>query len=62
MTLLEIAQQVRRYANGVTGADAYDRYVTHLRRTHPDAPIPSKKEFWREFYDEQERNPRTRCC
>ncbi|GAB77355.1 Protein of unknown function [Austwickia chelonae] len=52
----------RWWCNGVTGADAYDRYVDHLRRHHPDAQIPTKRQFWRDKYDEMERNPKTRCC
>ena len=51
-----------RWWNGVTGADAYERYVAHLRRTHPEAAIPTEKDFWRARYAEMERNPRSRCC
>lgn len=53
---------VRWYVRGVTGADRYDRYVEHLRRTHPDAEIPSVKQFWRDTYAELDANPSTRCC
>lgn len=53
---------LRWYWRGVTGADAYERYVDHLHRTHPDAPVPSEKDFWREKYAEMDRNPQTRCC
>ncbi|WP_052466870.1 YbdD/YjiX family protein [Mobilicoccus massiliensis] len=53
---------LRWYVRGVTGADAYERYVEHLRRTHPDATIPTEKQFWRDKYDDMERNPKTRCC
>ena len=56
------ASVVRWYWRGITGADAYERYVDHLRRTHPDSPIPSEKQFWRDKYAEMERNPTTRCC
>lgn len=53
---------VRWYWNGMTGADAYERYVAHLRREHPDAEVPSVRDFWREKYEQQERNPTSRCC
>jgi len=56
------ARTVRWFVRGVTRADRYDRYVAHLQRTHPDAPIPTEREFWREHYEEMERNPATRCC
>ena len=55
-------RELRRFWRGVVGADAYERYVAHLRRMHPDAPIPSEKDFWREKYAEMERNPKSRCC
>lgn len=56
------ARALRWYWRGMTGADAYERYVEHLRRTHPDAPVPSVAQFWADKYAEQERNPTTRCC
>ena len=53
---------LRWWWRGVTGADAYERYAAHLRATHPEAPVPSEREFWREKYADQERSPTTRCC
>lgn len=53
---------LRWFFGGVTGADAYERYVGHLRRTHPEQPVPSRRDFWRERYEEQERRPGVRCC
>lgn len=53
---------IRWYWSGVTGADAYERYVAHLRRARPACAVPTKKEFWREKYADQERNPTQRCC
>ena len=58
----EGARTVRWFVRGVTRADRYDRYVDHLRRTHPELPVPSEREFWAEHYAEMERNPTTRCC
>lgn len=58
----QLAGRALWYLRGVTGADAYERYVGHLRRVHPDAAIPTRADFWRERYAEQERNPGTRCC
>ena len=56
------AGALRWYWRGMTGADAYERYVEHLQRTHPDAPVPTVAQFWRDKYDDMERNPTTRCC
>ena len=53
---------LRWYWRGVTGADAYERYVAYLQRTCPDALVPSQKQFWRDKYEDMERNPKARCC
>ncbi len=53
---------LRWYWRGITGADSYERYVDYLRRNHPDAPVPTVEQFWRDKYDDMERNPKTRCC
>lgn len=62
MTVAEVARGVRWWWRGVVGEDAYDRFVDHQQRRHPSAPIPTKRDFWREKYADQERNPRSRCC
>lgn len=61
-TLGKTLSTARWYWRGVTGADAYERYVDHLRRTHPGAPIPTERDFWRQKYADQERHPTSRCC
>ncbi|MTB71229.1 putative selenoprotein [Arsenicicoccus sp. MKL-02] len=61
-TLGKTLSAARWYWRGVTGADAYERYVDHLRRTHPGAPIPTERDFWRQKYADQERHPTSRCC
>lgn len=65
----DVIEQVRRgvrglrwYWRGVTGADAYERYVAHLRRHHPGCEVPTERQFWKDKYAEQESNPKTRCC
>ncbi|GAA1850260.1 YbdD/YjiX family protein [Myceligenerans crystallogenes] len=50
------------YVQGVTGEGDYERYVAHLRRVHPDRPVPSAREFWRHRYAEQGARPNARCC
>ena len=52
----------RREQSGVTGADAYERYCAHLAAHHPEAPVPDERQFWKDKWAEQERNPKTRCC
>ncbi|WP_227980069.1 YbdD/YjiX family protein [Nocardia spumae] len=50
------------YLNAVLGGRDYARYVAHLRRVHPDRPIPTEREYWRARHAAAERNPGTRCC
>ncbi|MEN3122940.1 MULTISPECIES: YbdD/YjiX family protein [Janibacter] len=58
----DVLRRIGRFVSGVTGADRYERYVEHLQRVHPGAPVPTRAEFWRAHYEEQERHPGTRCC
>ncbi|WP_030264284.1 YbdD/YjiX family protein [Streptomyces violens] len=58
------ARGVRWYVRELTGESAYDRYVEHLRRHDPDAPVPTRGEFERRRTDAREGDPRSgfRCC
>ncbi|MHC3475253.1 YbdD/YjiX family protein [Streptomyces sp. 7R007] len=55
---------VRWYVRELTGESAYDRYVAHVRAGHPDASVPSRREFERRRTDRREQDPRQgfRCC
>ncbi|WP_033282077.1 YbdD/YjiX family protein [Streptomyces sp. NRRL F-525] len=55
---------VRWYVRELMDESAYDRYVTHARRNHPDAVVPSRRDFERMRTDRQEADPRQgfRCC
>jgi uncharacterized short protein YbdD (DUF466 family) len=50
------------YAQSVLGEHDYDAYVAHLRRHHPDQPVPTVREYWRERYARESREPAARCC
>lgn len=69
LTTTHLLGQVRRgvtglrwYWRGVTGADAYERYVAYLHKQHPGCEVPSEKQFWRDKYEDMDRNPKARCC
>ncbi len=53
---------IARWYSAINGGQDYERYVEHLRRNHPAAPVPSVRDYWRERYAEAERNPTNRCC
>ncbi|WP_427920063.1 YbdD/YjiX family protein [Streptomyces sp. cg40] len=52
------------YVRELTDETAYDRYVAHVRRDHPDAEVPNRRDFERMRTDRQEADPRQgfRCC
>lgn len=62
--LRRLTSGVRWYVRELTDESAYDRYVTHVRRGHPEAKVPTRREFERMRTDRQESDPRQgfRCC
>src|SRR3954465_7712874 len=54
MTVRRALAGVRWYLRGVTGESAYDRYVEHARREHPDEPVMSRRDFERRRQDARE--------
>jgi len=55
-------RHLRWYVRQVMGDDAYRTYLTHERSAHPGREPMGEREFWREHYAEQDRNPGSRCC
>lgn len=69
MGLLERARRAGReiawFARGLVREDAYEKYVAHVRATHPDdpgRPMMTERMFWRDQADRQDSNPQGRCC
>ena len=62
--LRRAASGLRWYVRELTDESAYDRYVAHIRRNHPDAAVPNRRDFERLRTDRQEADPRQgfRCC
>jgi uncharacterized short protein YbdD (DUF466 family) len=50
------------YVREVMGENAYERYLAHQRRDHPDAPVLSRREFECRRLDAMEVRPGQRCC
>lgn len=50
------------WVTSVMGDHDYARYAEHLRRAHPDAPVPSEREYWRARYADADAHPDARCC
>jgi uncharacterized short protein YbdD (DUF466 family) len=46
----------------LAGMPDYDAYVEHLRRCHPERPVPSRREFFDEFVEQRYGGVGSRCC
>ncbi|MEL4359284.1 MULTISPECIES: YbdD/YjiX family protein [unclassified Luteococcus] len=55
-------RRLTRFANGVLGADKYERYLDWHRTTRQSGEPLDRKSFWRHEYHRQEHNPGSRCC
>ncbi len=50
------------YVKEVVGENDYEKYVAHLGRRHPGAPVPTRRDFERAKMQRMEANPKARCC
>jgi uncharacterized short protein YbdD (DUF466 family) len=62
MEMRSAARGLLGYLREVAGETAYDRYVEHLRREHPDQPVMSRRDFERLRMRERDEKPGARCC
>ncbi|ROR55969.1 uncharacterized short protein YbdD (DUF466 family) [Luteococcus japonicus] len=62
MTVREAAHLVARVWKGMSGLDAYERYLAHHRHAHPGTPAPSRADFYRAKWDHESTSPTARCC
>ncbi|MFI7496930.1 YbdD/YjiX family protein [Streptomyces sp. NPDC049687] len=53
---------VVRYARELTGETEYDRYCERRRRHHPQAPVPTRREYQRMRTAQREGESPGRCC
>lgn len=60
--VVRVVRAVHWYVTSLMGDNAYATYLAHQRRTHPDIPPLTERDFWRQRMDDQDRNPGARCC
>lgn len=46
----------------IAGMPDYEGYVAHLRRCHPERPVPSERLFYDEYVKHRYGDGPTRCC
>ena len=56
-----ILKRLAQFLRGATGEGEYERYCSHLATAHPDAPCPSRAEFFRTAQDARWHGVK-RCC
>ena len=53
-----VAVGIRR----VAGMPDYAAHVEHLRRCHPESPVPSRREYFEQYVAARYGDGPTRCC
>ena len=53
-----LARMVRRLA----GMPDYERHIEHLRRCHPEQPLPDRRQYYEEYLKARYQEGPTRCC
>jgi uncharacterized short protein YbdD (DUF466 family) len=51
-----------RVVRSVLGVPDYERYLAHMRATHPNATLLTSDEFARERLNDRYSKPGARCC
>jgi len=46
----------------VAGMPDYSAHVEHLRRCHPERPVPSEREFFEQYLEHRYGDGPSRCC
>lgn len=57
-----IVGMLKWYVASMMGDNHYERYLRHHAVAHPGEAPMSKRDYWRERTDAQDRNPGARCC
>ena len=57
-----LAPRIVKTVRAVFGMPDYEAYIEHMRRRHPDRPVPSERDFYDEFVRNRYGDGPTRCC
>jgi uncharacterized short protein YbdD (DUF466 family) len=55
-------ERVLRVVRRVAGMPDYAVHVEHLRRCHPERPVPSRRQFYDDYLRARYADGPTRCC
>jgi uncharacterized short protein YbdD (DUF466 family) len=59
---LQLLAQLFGALRRIAGMPDYGAHLEHLRRVHPEKPIPSEREFYEDFVRNRYQDGPTRCC
>jgi uncharacterized short protein YbdD (DUF466 family) len=59
---VRMLQRIVSTIRAVAGMPDYEAYVAHLRRCHPERPVPTERRFYDEFIKRRYGDGPTRCC
>jgi uncharacterized short protein YbdD (DUF466 family) len=57
-----LRSRVPSFLRRLAGMPDYAAHVEHLQRCHPEAPMPSEREFYDDFVRSRYGDGPTRCC
>lgn len=60
--LVSVFASIARGMRAVLGVPDYERYVTHMRASHPECAILSREQFAKERLEARYSRPGARCC
>ncbi|NMF89591.1 YbdD/YjiX family protein [Aromatoleum petrolei] len=60
--LSKLGKYLGQAARLMVGLPDYDTYVAHMKATHPDRPVMSYEEFFRERQEARYGGGAGRCC
>ncbi|BAL24402.1 YbdD/YjiX family protein [Azoarcus sp. KH32C] len=60
--LSKLGKYLGQAARLMVGLPDYDTYVAHMKATHPDRPVMSYEEFFRERQEARYGGGSGRCC
>ena len=58
----KVVNRFLTFIRQIAGMPDYDAHVEHLRRCHPDQPVPTERQFYDEFTRSRYGDGPTRCC
>jgi uncharacterized short protein YbdD (DUF466 family) len=60
--LVRWSRHVASVLRRIAGMPDYTAHVEHVRRCHPDKPIPTERQFYEDFVRARYGDGATRCC